>query len=101
MVGGTETPGWSDALIYSVELVEETEKRGMLSPTPRVFCYSRIANRALSTVACPLLMAATGLLLVGSSILTVSLKALPILMPIPSIGVEIMTISLPVLAIGS
>ena len=41
------------------------------------------------------------LLLVGSPILTVSLKVLPILMPIPSIGKEIMTISLHILAIAS
>jgi hypothetical protein len=41
------------------------------------------------------------LLLVGSPILTVSLKVLPILMPIPSIGLEIMTISLHILAIAS
>jgi len=38
-------------------------------------------------VACPVLRAATGLLLMGTLIL----------MPIPSIGLEIMTISLPVL----
>ena len=42
-----------------------------------------------------------GLLLVGSPILTVSLKVLPILIPIPSIGLKILTISSPVLAIVS
>jgi hypothetical protein len=31
----------------------------MLSQAPRVFCRSRRSNRALSTVARPLLMAAT------------------------------------------
>jgi hypothetical protein len=48
-----------------------------------------------------MLRAATERLLVGSPILTVSLKVLPILMPITSIGLEIMTISLPILAIAS